>query len=193
MVADVLLTTLRQAWQTLEASGARLALMGGLALASWKHVRATRDVDLLVEVPRGDVDQLLSILRASGIRPRRRPEVTQLGKLRLVQCLYEPPGAMMDLNVDLLLADCVYQHQALDRRVPEQLAGIDIFILTCEDLILHKLLAGPMIDRADCIALMRLQRDTLDWAYLKIWAAHLAVSEGLTEIWAEALPGEPLA
>ncbi|HEX7446675.1 MAG TPA: hypothetical protein VF306_03970 [Pirellulales bacterium] len=48
MVADVLLTALRQAWRTLDASGARLALMGGLALASWKHVRATRDVDLLV-------------------------------------------------------------------------------------------------------------------------------------------------
>lgn len=192
MVADVLLTTLRETWQTLEASGARLALMGGLALASWKQVRATRDVDLLVEVPRGDVDQLLSILRSSGIRPRRHPEVTQLGKLRLVQCLYEPPGALMDLNVDLLLADCVYQHQALDRRVREQLAGIDIFILTCEDLILHKLLAGQTIDRTDCVELVRLQRDALDRAYLKVWASNLAVSEGLSEICVEAFPGERL-
>ncbi|HEX7446676.1 MAG TPA: hypothetical protein VF306_03975 [Pirellulales bacterium] len=143
-------------------------------------------------MPRGDVDQLLSILRASGIRPRRRPEVTQLGKLRLVQCLYEPPGALMDLNVDLLVADCVYQHQALDRRVPEQLAGIDIFILTCEDLILHKLLAARIIDRADCVALVRLQRDALDWKYLKTWAMHLAVSEELSGTWAEAFPSERL-
>lgn len=192
MVADVLLTTLRQVWQTLEASRARLALMGGLALASWKHVRATRDVDLLVEPLGDDFDGLLATLRAADVRPRRRPEVTQLGKLRLVQCLYEPPGAMMDLNVDLLLADCAYQRHALDRRVPEQLAGINLFVLTCEDLILHKLLAGRMIDRADCVALMRLQRVALDWAYLKDWAARVQLSESLSKIWAEAFPAEPL-
>ncbi len=192
MVADVLLTTLRQVWQALDASGARLALMDGLALASWKHVRATRDVDLLVEVPGGNVDQLLAVLRAADIRPRRHPEVTPLGKLRLIQCIYEPPGALMDLNVDLLLADCVYQRQALDRRVPEQLAGLELFILTCEHLILHKLLAGRMIDRADCVALMRLQHEGLDWGYMKRWAEPFAVSEVLSESWAEAFPGEPL-
>lgn len=104
--------------------------------------------------------------------------------------MYEPPGALMDLNVDLLLADCIYQRQALDRRVPEELAGLNLFILACEDLILHKLLAGRMIDRADCVALLRLQRAELDWAYLKNWAARLAVSDGLAEAWAEAFPGE---
>ena len=49
-----------------------------------------------------------------------------------------------------------------------------------------------MIDRADCVALVRLQRDALDWAYLKVWASNLAVSEGLSEICAEAFPGERL-
>ena len=191
MVADVLLTTLCQAWQTLEAAGARQALMGGLALASWKHVRATRDVDLLVEVPHDDLDRLLATLRAADIRPRRRPEVTQLGKLRLIQCIYEPPGALMDLNVDLLLAECAYQRQALDRRVSERLAGLNLFILACEDLILHKLLAGRMIDRADCVALVRLQRGHLDWKYLNHWAARLGLVSGLSETWSEAFPGEP--
>lgn len=190
MVTDGLLTTLRQVWQTLEASGARLAVMGGPALVSWRHIRATRDVSLVMEVPADDVDRLLAVLRAADIEPRRRPAVTQLGKLRIIQCLYEPPGALMDLNVDLLLADCAYQRHALDRRVPEQLAGLNLFILACEDLILHKLLAGRLIDRADCVALLRLQRADLDWAYLKNWAAQLAVSDGLAEAWAEAFPGE---
>lgn len=48
MVADVLLTALAHAWKTLDAAGMRMAVMGGIALASWKYVRATRDVDLLV-------------------------------------------------------------------------------------------------------------------------------------------------
>jgi hypothetical protein len=194
MVADVLLTALGHAWRTLEASGAKLAVMGGIALASWKFVRATRDVDLLIGLEGRTVDELLAQLRASGIRPRRQPPVTTLGRLRLIQCIYEPPAAFLDLQVDLLLAECPYQIEALDRRVPERLAGLDLqlFVLACEDLILHKLLAGRIIDRVDCSSLMRLQRDNLDWAYLRHWAEHLEVTQGLNELWQEAFPGEEL-
>jgi hypothetical protein len=194
MVADVLLMTLGHVWRTLEASGTKMAVMGGIALASWKYVRATRDVDLLIALEGRSVDDLLEQLRAAGVRPRRQPPVVNLGRLRLIQCLYEPPDKFLDLQIDLLLAECPYQLEALDRRVPEQLAGlgISLFILTCEDLILHKLLAGRMIDRVDCIALIRLQREQLDWSYLQNWSGYLSVGQDLQEMWQEAFPGEPM-
>ncbi|HET6883279.1 MAG TPA: nucleotidyl transferase AbiEii/AbiGii toxin family protein [Pirellulales bacterium] len=194
MVADVLLTALGHAWRTLEASGAKLAVMGGIALASWKYVRATRDVDLLIGSEGKSIDDLLAPLRAGGILPRRQPPVTTLGRLRLVQCVYTPPQSFLDLQIDLLLAECPYQLQALDRRVPERLSGLDlqVYVLACEDLILHKLLAGRIIDRVDCASLIRLQRDHLDRAYLRQWAKYLAQTEGLDMVWREAFPGEPL-
>lgn len=185
MVADALLAALGHAWRTLDTSGAKMAVMGGIALASWKYVRATRDVDLLVSLEGKSVDDLLAVLRAASIRPRRQPEVTSLGRLRLIQCVYEPPEVFLDLQIDILLAECPYQIQALSRRVEEQLAGLDvsIFVLACEDLILHKLLAGRIIDRVDCASLIRLQRENLDWAYLRHWADYLAVNDGLQEVW----------
>lgn len=194
MVADVLLATLGHAWRTLDASGAKMAVMGGIALASWKYVRATRYVDLLVNLEARSVEELLTVLRAASIRLRRQPEVTSLGRLRLIQCVYEPPEAFLDLQIDILLAECPYQIQALSRRVPEQLAGLDlsVFVLACEDLILHKLLAGRLIDRVDCMSLIRLQRENLDWNYLRHWADYLAVSDGLQEVWQEAFAGQPL-
>ena len=157
MVADVLMKVLSHVWRTLEASKTTAAVMGGIALASWKYVRATRDVDLLVGLGGRTVDDLLAQLRSAGIRPRRQPPVTSLGRLRMIQCIYEPPESFLDLQVDLLLAECPYQIQALARRVPEQLAGLNlpIYVLSCEDLILHKLLAGRIIDRVDCSSLMR--------------------------------------
>jgi hypothetical protein len=194
MVADVLLAALGHAWRSLDASGTKMAVMGGIALASWKYVRATRDVDLLVGLEGGSVDELLAELRAAAIRPRRTPAVTTLGRLRLIQCVYEPPGSFLDLQIDILLAECPYQVQALARRVPEQLAGLDVsvFVLACEDLILHKLLAGRIIDRVDCVSLLRLQRENLDWAYLCNWAAYLSVTDGLQEVWHEAFPDQTL-
>src|SRR5487761_277607 len=172
----------------------RMAVMGGIALASWKYVRATRDVDLLVGLEGRSVDGLLAQLHAAEIPPRRQPPITSLGRLRLVQCTYEPPEAFLDLQIDLLLAECPYQLQALSRRVPAQLAGLEtsVYVLACEDLIMHKLLAGRIIDRADCVSLIRLQRDHLDWPYLQSWTDQLSVSEGLREAWQEAFPWESL-
>lgn len=192
MVADVLLTALGHVWRTLDAAGMKMAVMGGIALASWKYVRATRDVDLLVGLEGRSEEELLEQLRAASILPRRQPAIMSLGRLRMVQCTYEPPEAFLDLQVDLLLAECPYQIQALDRRVPAQLAGLNasVFVLACEDLILHKLLAGRIIDRIDCISLMQLQRQSLDWSYLRQWARQLSVSDGLDEAWREAFPTE---
>jgi hypothetical protein len=194
MVADVLLTALGHAWRTLEASGMKMAVMGGIALASWKYVRATRDVDLLIGLEGKTIDDLLAEVRAAGIRPRRQPPVTSLGRLRMIQCAYEPPASFLDLQVDLLLAECPYQIRALERRVPERLAGLDlqVFVLACEDLILHKLLAGRIIDRVDVSSLLRLQRGRLDWSYLRKWSDPLSVADGLQEAWQEAFPEEPL-
>ena len=42
MAGSVVLEGLRHVWVTLDQVGFPLALMGGLALSIWKHVRATR-------------------------------------------------------------------------------------------------------------------------------------------------------
>jgi len=63
--------------------------------------------------------------------------------------------------------------------------------LACEDLILHKLLAGRVIDLADAAALLRANRETLDLNYLNRWASHLEVDGGLAGVWKEAFPERP--
>jgi len=50
VASDVLIGTLRHVWLTLEPLNLPLALADGLALAVWKHVRATRDVDLQIDL-----------------------------------------------------------------------------------------------------------------------------------------------
>jgi len=48
MPAEPLLRALRHVWVTLEPLGLPMAVMGGIAVAASKHVRATQDVDLLL-------------------------------------------------------------------------------------------------------------------------------------------------
>ncbi len=194
MAGEAVLGALRHAWLTLEPLGLPVALMGGLALAVWKHVRATRDIDLLLGIGEQDTERVLHHLRAAAIRPKRSPPVMTVGKIQIVQLLYEPPEAFVDLQIDLLLAQSGYPLESLRRRVPTQLPGLDITIavLTCEDMILHKLLAGRLLDRVDAAALLRANRRTMDLAYLLRSAGDLAVGGDLAETWKEAFPGEPL-
>ena len=49
--ADRLLGALCHVWRTLEPLQLPMALMGGgIAVAVWKHVRATQNIDLLVGI-----------------------------------------------------------------------------------------------------------------------------------------------
>jgi hypothetical protein len=189
---EVVLKTLKHVWSRLEPLHLPMAVMGGLALSVWKHVRATRDVDLLVNVEASNADTVVGVLQQAGMRLKRHPPVLRLGHFQLIQLLYEPPGAFVEAQVDLLLADSEYPKQALSRRVAAPLPDFDdpIYVLACEDLILHKLLAGRVIDRIDVAALLRLNRGSIDWAYLQGWIDRLALRSEWSEIWREAFPGE---
>jgi hypothetical protein len=173
VAAEVLLKALKHVWASLEPLQAPMAVMGGLALAAWRHVRATRDVDLLVGVSENDLESLLRTLTSAGLRTKHQRPLTTLGSLQILQLLYEPPGAYVDLQIDLLLAQSEYHRQALARRVPTRLANLnlDLYVLACEDLIVHKLLAGRIVDRADAVMLLRANRANLDLDYLAVLSA----------------------
>jgi len=194
MPAEAVLRALRHVWLTLKPLDIPVAAMGGIALAAWKHVRATRDIDLLVEIGKNDPKHLLEQLRAAAICPKRDPPVTTLDRLEVMQLLYEPPEGFMEVQIDVLLAGSEYHHEALQRRISTHLPDLDIAIavLTCEDLILHKLLAGRIIDRADAAALLRANRESLDLGYLLRWTRNLKLAAELTEVWNEAFPGESM-
>jgi hypothetical protein len=193
MPASEVLHALKHVWAVLDSLRLPMAVMGGIALSAWKHPRATQDVDLLVSLTGTDENLLLPQLAAARIRPKRQPPILTIGQLRIVQLLYNPPGTYLDLQIDLLLADSEYQQEALARRtvlnLPE--TGTTVAVLSCDDLILHKILAGRILDRADATVLVRANRASLDLAYLRRWASALQLTEALNEIWHEALPDEP--
>jgi hypothetical protein len=50
MPASLVLGALQHVWRSLEPFKLPMALMGGLALATWQHLRATRDIDILISL-----------------------------------------------------------------------------------------------------------------------------------------------
>ncbi len=189
MTSNIVLQTLKHVWQTLAPLHLKMALMGGLSVAFWRHPRATRDVDLLVDLERGNAETLLGPLERAKIRPRQQPPIGTLGAARLLQLEYEPPGSFLEVRIDLMFADSDYQKKALSRTVQGRIAGwdFDIAVLACEDLILHKLLAGRLLDRADVVALLHVN-PVLDRNYIQEWVEKLNLQDLWNETWKTAFP-----
>ena len=194
MAAKVVLAALRHVWATLEPTHCPRALIGGLSLSFWKHVRSTQDVDLLIDPGPTGVEAILDVLQQAGVRTKRQPPVVDLGSVRVVQLLHEPKDALMEIQIDLLLAESAFHREALARRVPARLSdvGFELFTLSCEDLLILKMNAGRIIDKADAAALLRLNRASLDMPYLLKCVTQLNLRPEWAEIWSEAIPEEPL-
>ena len=194
MAAELLIKALQAIWNALRSMNIPAAVMGGLAMSLWKYPRATRDVDLLIGIETHQLDKILPQLQALGIRPKHSPPIMPLGQLNIIQMLYEPPEAFMEVQIDLLLAETDYLRTALERRIPTLLPDLSVetAVLTCEDLILHKLLAGRLIDRADIAALLKFNLASLDRHYLAHWANQLQLIAEFASVWKETLPNEPL-
>jgi hypothetical protein len=194
MANEALRSVLNLVWSSIEQLGQPCALMGGLALAIWNHARFTRDVDLLLGIDRADVDKVVEKLVSKGCRPKRNPPLLIVGDHSFIQFSYVPPEEFFEIHFDLLLAETPLQKSALNRCIKQSIDGVDspVSVLRCEDLILFKLVAGRMIDRADAAMLLRVNVDRLDLHYVVTWIKQLDLGKDFQQIWAEALPSREL-
>ncbi len=143
----------------LNAIGARFALIGGLALASHKVVRATQDVDLLTEAEKADEIEA---------------ELAKLG----YRCLHRSADAANyvrgDERVDFLYAYRPVALRLLAEAEELKTALGDLRVVSAEGLIgfkLQGLVNDPRRtqDLEDIRALLRANRATLDMGKLRVY------------------------
>jgi hypothetical protein len=193
MASEGVLATLRAGWNAMQAIAAPKALVGGLALSAWNHARYTRDADVLVAVSPDQVDELTAALVTAGFRPRHDPPLRIIDDQGIVQFTYLPGDALMPFQFDVLLATTPFQREAILRAVTRRLPGNDVAVAVVrpDDLIVMKLLAGRIIDRADAAMVLRESRSDIDFNRLH----HSIVTAGLANdyqaIWSDAFPDEP--
>ena len=150
------------------------ALIGALAANRYRaSPRLTQDVDLLLADAGPGLAELEAALSASGWTVVRADPSGEL--LRLRHAEFGP--------ADLLVAGTDYQQQAIRRARVEPLSPNEkIPVVTAEDVIVHKLIAGRYQDLADIEAILVSPID-LDTSYIEQWAEFWEVQE----LWHELL------
>jgi hypothetical protein len=167
---------LSEATACLRAAGIDCALIGGLALAPHKVVRATQDVDLLVDQDHADATEKL-LLDLGYVRLHRSDDAAN----------YQRGSERLDL---------LYAHRPIARRLLSQAATLTtpfgtLRTVSAEGLIGLKLQAlvndpGRTQDLEDIRQLLRMNRDTLDLdevrSYFGLFERETQLDELLREI-----------
>jgi len=155
-----LLDSLRTALGDLQAVGARVAVVGGLAVSVRTEPRTTRDADFAVSVTDdAEAESLVGSLRRSGYEVAAGIEQVETGRLASVR-LWPPGDRRRVAIVDLLFASSGIEPEIVDAAEPlEILEGVVAPVATTGHLIALKLLARDDLsrpqDRADLVALLR--------------------------------------
>ncbi len=178
MTATPELVALQDVCTRLDGAGIAYMLTGSLAMSFYARPRMTRDVDLVVALDSGAAECLTGALGADyhadadAIREAMR-------RARPWNILHMPSLVKIDL---IPLKDTDYRRAEFDRRRKVQLAGIELWIVSIEDLILSKLEwsrdSHSEQQRRDVRMLLGAP---LDRAYLDAWAARLDLVESLRE------------
>jgi hypothetical protein len=124
--------------------GLRWYVFGAQAVNLHGFPRATADLDLTIDLGSRSVTAFVSELTKAGFEPRfSDPDF--VAATRVVPAVHRASG----LPVDLILAGPGLEQRFLDEAEPHELAGIEVPVLSIENLIVTKLLAGRPRDLDD--------------------------------------------
>ena len=123
MPAEAISEVVRRVRLILDELQVPYALMGGLSLAAWDRVRATHDIDLLIDPSGVRIQARLSRFGSEGFRAKGKQAIVRLPDAEFIQLMYEPPETLIAIQVDLLLADNEFQRLALQR--PGRVAAVE--------------------------------------------------------------------
>jgi predicted nucleotidyltransferase len=154
-------------------------IMGGIAVRFWSLPRPTFDLDFTVALAPEDVPALAAAFEEEGFtvhEAHRKGFLDRLSGLEKIAVVKYVGGK--EIAVDLFLATTNYQKEAFRRRAKKTINGGKAWMISLEDLVLHKLIAGRDRDMAD-VGEMLLVNPRVDRVYLKRWSATLGVSKGL--------------
>lgn len=177
---------LRVVVQLLDELQLPYVVMGGLAARVLGIPRPTFDVDFTVAADRDQLFRLFDRLEECGLTvPKiyRTGWTDRVADMPLIKARLYLQGRGID--VDMFLLQSSFQESLLARRQRQTIEGIKIWLVTPEDLILLKLLAGRPRDWADIGDVLFMQAQ-LDTAYMCQWAKPLGIETQLEKALSDA-------
>lgn len=172
------LIALRDICARLDHAGIAYMLTGSLAMSFYARPRMTRDIDLVIALEAAETQRLIGALDAN-YHADPAAIATAMRDARPWNIVHLPSVVKIDL---IPRKDTIYRRAEFERRRRVELAGVPLWIVSVEDLILSKLEwsreSRSEQQRGDVRLLLEAP---LDRSYLDDWAVRLGLDGLLAE------------
>ena len=138
-------------------SGSRWYLFGAQAATLWGRPRLTADVDIMAEIRFERLDDFLEAMKRQGFA-LRFDDREFVNRTRVFPFLHHRTG----VPLDVVLAGPGLEEEFLDRAIDIQIEGTAVPVISPEDLIVTKVLAGRSKDIEDVRGVLRERAESLD-------------------------------
>src|SRR5258707_12126508 len=149
------------------------------ALGYYGKPRMTRDLDFVVALMERHVDTLVSAF-STDFYIDEDAASSAIKSQRMFNLMHLDSAIKVDL---IVRKNSEYRHAEFERRKSVEFAGISTWITSREDLILSKLVWARDTDSEMQLRdVCTLIDESVDWPYLKDWAAKLGIAAKLDEL-----------
>jgi hypothetical protein len=164
--------------EALRSVGARWYLFGAQAALIWGRPRLTADVDVTVRLEPEDPDALVRAFAQRGFRLRVDTGDDFVRRTRVLPFVFVPNG----LPVDVVLAGPGLEELFLSRAVQVRIGGTAVPVISPEDLIVTKVLAGRPKDLEDVRGILIERLGQLDLAAIRSTLASVEAALGQSDL-----------
>lgn len=157
-----------------ERSDISYYVTGGVAAIAYGDPRTTRDLDVVIQIPLSEIHKLAEIFEAEGFYVAGIDDVAS-GRMRTLQITQIETISRADLIVS---DDSDYAQQQFDRRRRYAFPnGTEVYLASAEDIIISKLRWRSESEKQqrDVLAILKVQQDSLDYAYLHQWSERFGI------------------
>ena len=153
-------------FKSLNEANVQYIVVGGIATILHGYVRATSDIDLVVDLHVEEAKKVINVLTDAGYIPKVPVQAVEFAdankreqwineKGMQVFSMYQPENPL--LTIDLFVKQPISYEELNERAVTMELDGIRVRVCSIDDLITMKKIAGRDKDLADIEQLTKIK------------------------------------
>ncbi len=153
---------IEQVLEALHRANVRYMVVGGVAVVLHGHLRATADLDLVIQMKTENIMRAVQALQVLGWKPRAPVDAEALANPRIRRTWVDEKGmtvfsmwnpSVQTLEVDIFVEEPFDFDEVYERSIPVKLDVTQARVIGLDDLIFLKRQAGRLQDLADIEAL----------------------------------------
>jgi len=170
MARITLFEVLKKVVKMLNQLRAEWCLCGGVAANYYGSPRATYDLDILLLLEECDIE---TFAKAIKIKKNVLCDIIKISNRYFLE--------IMSYRVDFWFPKSLYDREILKRRKKVRIDGLDLWIISVEDLIIQKLRSDRLQDIEDLVGIIKVNKK-ICWNYVSYWCKFLGIEPRLNKL-----------